>query len=253
MNIRNRSLDYRGSHCMELFKRGMFLLPVNHSRITKETIMNIRNRSLAFCTMLLLGTAAFLGGCATTGMDRSAKTSNSIQDVDNEIRKMVVQSDATAASLEVLIKPAQSDLKKSFDSYTKNVADLDSEGKRVFKRIDEMKANGTEYFAEWEKQGDTYTNQRIRELSEERRAKLAEVYAQVHVAGAGIKGSYNAYLADLKEIQKFLSNDLTPKGVESITPVANKSFQDLDVLKESVKPVISALDAIKAELYVDKK
>jgi len=82
---------------------------------------------------------------------------------------------------------------------------------------------------------------------------LAEIYAQVPEAGAGIKGSYNAYLTNLKEIQRYLSNDLTPKGIEAITPVANKTVQDLDALKASLKPVISALDDIHKELYSDTK
>jgi len=215
--------------------------------------MKLRNHSLAFFAMLLFGTVAFLNGCATTGMDRSVKTSNSIQEVDSEIRKMIVQIDATSTSLDNLVRPNQPDLKKSFDSYSDNVAELDSRGKRVLKRIDEMKSQSKEYFAEWEKQGDAYTNPRIRELSAERRNKLAEIYAQVPEAGAGIKGSYNAYLTNLKEIQRYLSNDLTPKGIEAITPVANKTVQDLDALKASLKPVISALDDIHKELYSDTK
>ncbi len=205
--------------------------------------------TLAFFIMLLLGTAAFLGGCATTGMDRSVKTSNSIQEVDSDIRKMVVQSDVTAASLDSLVKAGQPDLKKSFDTYSDDLAELDSQGKRVIKHVEEMKARKTEYFAEWEKQGDAFINPQIRELSEERRNKLAEIYAKVHTAGAGIKNAYLAYLTDLKEIQLYLSNDLTPKGIESIAPVAKKTVQDRDVLKTSLKPVIDALDEIKAELY----
>jgi hypothetical protein len=82
---------------------------------------------------------------------------------------------------------------------------------------------------------------------------LAQIYAQVPIAGAGIKGAYFDYLTDLKEIQKYLSNDLTPKGIEAITPVAQKSVQDRDALKESLKPLIVALDGIKAELYSEKK
>ncbi len=215
--------------------------------------MNIKKQSLAFFAMLLLGTVSFLGGCATTGMDRSVKTSNSIRDVDSEIRKMMVQIDLTAASLDSLVSPGKTDLKKPFDSYSDNLATLESEGQRVLKRMDEMKANSKEYFGEWEKQGDAFTNSDIRELSEERRSKLAAIYAQVPAAGAGVKGSYNAYLTDLKEIQKYLSNDLTPKGIEGITPVANKSVQNLDSLKSSLRPVITALDEIKAELYSGKK
>jgi seryl-tRNA synthetase len=199
--------------------------------------------------MLVLGTVSFLGGCATTGMDRSVKTSNSIREVDGEIRKMIVQIDVTAASLDAVVTTGQPNLKKTFDKYSDNVENLDKEGKRVIKRLEEMKVRSNEYFAEWEKEGDAFTNSEIRELSTERRTKLAASYARVPAAGAGIKGTYNAYLTDLKEIQKYLSTDLTPKGVEGITPVANKSVQDLDALKQSLQPVIAALDEIKAELY----
>jgi hypothetical protein len=215
--------------------------------------MKFAHHSLTLCAMLILGSATFMGGCATTGMDRAANTSNSIQEVDNELRKMVLQIDVTGASLDSLVKVGQPDLRKSFDIYSDNVAKLDSDGKRVMKRMDEMKTKSIEYFSEWEKTGISYTNPQIRELSEERRLKLAEMYAQVPAAGAGVKVAYLAYLTNLKEIQRYLSNDLTPRGVETITPVANKSMQELEVLKESLKPVITALDQIKAELYSGKK
>ena len=215
--------------------------------------MKLRNHSLALLAMLLLGTAAFLGGCATTGMDRSVKASNSIKEVDGDIRKMIIQIDATTASLDALVRAGQSDVKKSFKTYSHNVANLESHGEKVLKHVEEMKLRNKEYFSEWEKQGDTYTNPQIRELSEERRNKLADIYAQVHQAGGGIKFSYLAYLSDLKEIQLYLSNDLTAKGIEAITPVANKSSQDRDALKASIQPVISALDSIQAELYRGKK
>jgi hypothetical protein len=215
--------------------------------------MKLRNHSLAVFAMLLFATSAVLGGCATTGVERSVKTSNSIQEVDNEIRKMGVQIDVTAASLYTLVNTGKPDLKKSFDSYTDNVARLEKEGTKVLKRIDEMKSKSKEYFGEWEKEGDTFTNSEIRELSEQRRSNLAGLYARVPAAGAGIKGSYHAYLTDLKEIQKYLSNDLTPKGVAGVSPVANRSVQDLDALKLSLRPVVAALDDIKAELYNGKK
>lgn len=211
--------------------------------------MKLRNHSPAFLAILLLATAAFLGGCATTGMERSVKTSKSIQEVDSDIRKISGQIDVTATSLDSLVKAGQTDLKKSFDTYSGNLTELDRQGKQVIKHLEEMKARSTEYFAEWEKQGGAYTNPQIRALSEERRKKLAEIYAQVPKAGEGLQRAYLVYLTDLKEIQKYLSNDLTPKGVEAIAPVADKTVKDLDVLRASLKPVLSALDAIKVELY----
>lgn len=215
--------------------------------------MKHRSHSLAVFAMLVFSTAAFLGGCATTGMERSEKTANSIREVDSEIRKMIVQIDATAASLDSLVTIGQPDLKKSFVKYSDNLERMDSEGKKVTKRTEEMKIRSTKYFSEWEKDGDAFTNPEIRELSVERRTKLAEIYARVPAAGAGLKGTYHAYLTDLKEIQRYLSTDLTSKGVEAITPVARKSVQDLDALKASLTPVIAALDEIKVELNSGKK
>lgn len=215
--------------------------------------MNLKNYSLVFFSMLLLGILTVLGGCATTGMERSTATVNSIQEVDTEIRKMSFNIDITATSLDSLVKAEPTDLKRSFDIYSNNLTKLDTQGKLVLKRVAEMKSNSKEYFSEWEKQGETYTNPKIRELSVERRNKLAEIYAQVPIAGAGIEDAYQAYLTNLKEIHRYLSNDLTPNGVAAIAPVTQTAFRDLDRLLKSLKPLIVALDDIKAELYSGKK
>jgi hypothetical protein len=215
--------------------------------------MKLRNQSLALVTMLLLGTSSLLGGCATTGMDRSVSTSNSIRDVDSEIKKIIIQMDVTTKSLDALVAAGNPDLKKSFNAYSKQLDKLDDDGKRVLKRMDEMKSHSKEYFAEWEKQGVAYKNPEISALSEERRTKLAEIYARVPASAAGVKSSYLSYLTNLKEIKSYLSNDLTPKGIETITPVAKKAGEDMGTLKDSLQPVITALDEIKAELYSGKK
>jgi hypothetical protein len=70
----------------------------------------------------------------------------------------------------------------------------------------------------------------------------------VPAAGAGIEVTYLAYLSDLKEIQTYLSNDLTPQGIETIIPVADKTDRDLRALKESMQPVLAALNEIKTAL-----
>ncbi|MDZ4184828.1 MAG: DUF2959 family protein [Desulfuromonadales bacterium] len=214
--------------------------------------MKNRVHSLALVAICLLATTSFLGGCAKTGMQRSVKASNSIEQVDSEMRKMVTQIDATAASLDAVVSPGQSDLKKAFNTYSSNVVDLEKTGDKVLKYMAEMKVNTKEYFTEWAKEGDAYTNPRLRELSQERQNKLADIYAQVPAANEGVKESYQAYMTDLKEIQMYLSNDLTPNGIASVTPITQKSVRDLDRLKASMRPVIYALDEIKAELYSGK-
>lgn len=187
-------------------------------------------------------------GCATTGMQRSDKADTTMKAVENDIQQAVAQVDFTGASLEELVKPDQSDVKKAFRKYSANVDKMEELGKRMFDHADKMGAQGKEYFAEWRTQGNTYTNPQIQALSEQRRADLSAVFAKIPEASVGVKGAFKDYMSDIGEIRTFLSNDLTPKGVEAITPNARKAVTHGENLKDAVKPVLFAIGNARAEL-----
>ena len=210
--------------------------------------MTFRIRSVFPLVAPLLGVLLLLPGCATTGSGRAEKTTAKMEVVDSEIRQAVVQIDATGLSLEKLIAPGLSDTKDAFETYSENVVKMERLGEKLIKHTDEMSVRGKDYFAEWEKQGNTYTNPQIRELSEQRRSDLNTVYRKISESSIGVKGWFIAYMRDIKEIQSFLSTDLTDKGIASITPVARKAINDGTVLRNGVLPVLSALDGAKSEM-----
>ncbi|MHB8150112.1 MAG: hypothetical protein ACYDIB_08115 [Desulfobulbia bacterium] len=210
--------------------------------------MTFRIKSVFPLVAPLLGVLLLLSGCATTGSGRAEKTTAKMEVVDSDIRQAVVQIDATGISLEKLIKPGLSDTKEAFATYSENVVTMERLGEKLIKHTDEMSVRGKDYFAEWEKQGNAYTNPRIRELSEQRRADLHAVYRKISEFSIGVKGWFIAYMRDIKEIQSFLSTDLTDKGIASITPVARKAINDGTILRNGVLPVLSALDGAKSEM-----
>ncbi|MBU4179957.1 MAG: hypothetical protein KJ625_08480 [Actinobacteria bacterium] len=210
--------------------------------------MTFRIKSVFPLVAPLLGFLLLLPGCATTGSGRAEKTTAKMEVVDSEIRQAVVQIDATGLSLEKLITPGLSDTKGAFETYSGNVVKMERLGEKLIKHTDEMSVRGKDYFAEWEKQGNTYTNPQIRELSEQRRSDLNTVYRKISESSIGVKGWFIAYMRDIKEIQSFLSTDLTDKGIASITPVARKAINDGTVLRNAVLPVLSALDGAKREM-----
>ncbi|PKN23360.1 MAG: hypothetical protein CVU68_01430 [Deltaproteobacteria bacterium HGW-Deltaproteobacteria-3] len=210
--------------------------------------MTFRIKSVFPLVAPLLGFLLLLPGCATTGSGRAEKTTAKMEVVDSEIRQAVVQIDATGLSLEKLITPGLSDTKGAFETYSDNVVKMERLGEKLIKHTDEMSVRGKDYFAEWEKQGNTYTNPQIRELSEQRRSDLNTVYRKISESSIGVKGWFIAYMRDIKEIQSFLSTDLTDKGIASITPVARKAINDGTVLRNAVLPVLSALDGAKREM-----
>jgi hypothetical protein len=203
---------------------------------------------LVLFASLSLAAGFSLTGCATTGTERATKATNTMQTVETDYKRVSLQVDATNASLQELVNPDQSDMKRALDTYKTNVVKMEKLGKQLDKHTADMSAQGQNYFAEWEKQGNTYTNPQIRQLSEERRLKLREVFAQIPEASIGVKGSLHSYLVDIREILTYLSTDLTPKGVQSISSVAQKAMQDGEDLKTSVRPVLAAIDRVKAAM-----
>ncbi len=189
-----------------------------------------------------------MAGCATTGIERVAETTSKMQTVQTDIKQAVAQADATNTSLENLIKPEQKDLKSNFDAYSDNVGKMDKIGKQLNKHIDQMIARGRDYFTEWEREGETYKDVQLRELSAERRTELRKVFDQIPETSSDAKRSLDAYLTEINEIREQLSIDLTPKGVETITPIAEKTVRDGNDLKEAVKPMLSAMDRGMAEM-----
>lgn len=210
--------------------------------------MTFRIKSVFPLVAPLLGFLLLLPGCATTGSGRAEKTTAKMEVVDSEMRQAVVQIDATGISLEKLIAPGLSDTKGAFETYSENVVTMERLGEKLIKHTDEMSVRGTDYFAEWEKEGNTYTNPRIRELSEQRRSDLNTVYRKISESSIGVKGWFIAYMRDIKEIQSFLATDLTDKGITAITPVAQKAISDGTILRNAVLPVLSALDGAKREM-----
>jgi len=197
---------------------------------------------------LILGAALLLTGCATTGNQRSANTRATMKDVEQVYIRSSEQVDVTRGSLEGIVNPNQPDEKKAFDRYSNDVSKMGNLEKRLNKQGDQMRVQQKDYFEEWRMQGNTYTNPRIQALSEQRRADLTAVFANIAESSVGVKGALKAYMSDLRQIRTYLSTDLTPKGIESITPTVQQAIVDGDNLKEAIKPVLSSMDDARGEL-----
>jgi len=210
--------------------------------------MKLTNQSVAFLFIMLIVAVISIAGCSSTSIQRSKEATTTMQTMDNDIKLVIVQLDATNASLDELTKPGQSDAKKAFDLYTDNISKIEKMEKDFAKHADEMKARGKDYFEEWQKEDTKYKNPQIQELSEQRRTELSEIYGRIAENSIGVKDAFKAYVSDIKEIQIYLLNDLTSKGIEAIVPISKKVVDDGDNLKYAIKNVQTAIDRARAEM-----
>jgi len=195
-----------------------------------------------FSLAIAITAAIGMAGCATTGMERSARAQTSMTEMDKTIKLLLVHVDATGASLRELVKPDNTDVERAFLLYTENVSEMEQMEKNFTKHADEMDARGIDYFQEWQKEGDQYKNPRIQQLSEQRRLELSAIYDRIATSSIGVKEDLNTYVSDLKEIQSYLSNDLTPDGIRAIAPEARKVARKGSELKYDITDIQTAVN-----------
>lgn len=186
--------------------------------------------------------------CATTGMQRSQDTRTTMESMDNDIQEASRQLDATGSSLDELMRPGQTDVKQAFESYKYNVNKMEAMEKKFAKHAEQMKAQGNNYFEEWKKEGDEYSNPTIQQLSDQRREELWKVYDKIAENSIGVDEAFKTYVSDVKEIQTYLSNDLTTKGIAAIGPTSEKVVSDGDSLKYAIQKLQTAIQDVRAEM-----
>lgn len=220
--------------------------------------MKIRILPILFTTLLFVGSIAPLTGCSLmpkkSGVDLAEKSTTSMQDVETDIREANAQIDPVSASLNNVITVGQSsgvnpaEVKKAFTDYSKNVDEMQKLNDRLSKDLEQMNASVNNYFQQWTAQGATYTNPELQKLSQEERARLRTSFTELESRSAGVRGNLNAYLAEIKQIQMYLSNDLTPTGISRVSSIAKTAEQKGNELKASFKPVLTELAQTRAEL-----
>jgi len=213
--------------------------------------MKQTNQSVVYVFTLFIIVVLMIAGCNSNGsnsMERSDKASTTMQTMDDDIKLVIVQLEATGASLAELTKSGQSDVKKAFELYSDNVTKIEKLEKDFAKHAEEMKVRGADYFDEWQKEGDKYENPQIQALSEQRRAELGVIYGRIAENSIGMDEAFKAYVSDVKEIQSFLSNDLTAKGVESIAPISRKAVTEGNRLKNEIKKLQTSIETARLEM-----
>ena len=198
--------------------------------------------------LLCLATVFAVSACSTTGMQRSEEVQSTMRTVDNDIKSIVVQLDAIGSSLDELTKPGQADLKRAFDLFSDNASKIKKMEQDFAKHANEMESSGKAYFNEWDNDSQKYDNPEIQKRSNERRAELGNTYDKIAQNNVGVKEAFRAYVSDINEIERFLSNDLTSDGLDSISVVTNKSLNNGTHLKNELQNLQAAIEEARVKM-----
>ncbi len=206
------------------------------------------NKSLTLVA-LAAGAAWLFSGCGTTsGYKQADRTGAGIAEFRNEIVNGKKAIDETMKALGQIAVSANTNPRKAFEHYSKCVANLESTSNKVKKRADDMRAQGKAYFTQWEQQLAQVQNPEIRKLAEERKAKLQAAFDSIKKFSEPLKEQFAPWMSDLKDLQKYLSNDLTIAGVDAAKDLFTKTQSEgLDVQK-SMDGLVTELNTVAAAI-----
>ena len=203
----------------------------------------IRLTSLAIAASL----AGLLAGCGTTsGYKQADKTGAGISEFRTEIVNAKKAIDQTVQALNQVAVSANTDPRKPFEQFTKSLSKLESVAEKARKRGEQMKAQGKAYFDQWEKQLAEVNNPEIRRLADEQKTKLRATFASIKKYSEPLKAQFEPWLSDLKDLQKYLSNDLSVSGVAAAKDLFAKTQAEGVEVQKSMDALVGELNTVAA-------
>jgi len=215
------------------------------------------NSLVALAALTVAATQLFTAVPASAGNYKQAdKTGASIAEFRDEIVTIKKEVDAALVALDKVVATADTDPRKAFKEFDKAVPRVDSAATKAKKRAEDMKAKGQDYFKQWEKELAGVTNPDIRALAEKRKAQLQAAFDNIKTTMEPAKEQFNPWLANLKDLQKYLSNDLTIAGIDAAKDLTAKAKSEGQQVQKSLDKVIAELNTIAAAVTpakVEKK
>jgi phage shock protein A len=176
----------------------------------------------------------FSTGCASDNYKESANTAAELNQSSGMITKGNRLIDESLADLNDLVSNPNADLRKQYKRFDNAVNELGESAKDLASKAGEMKAQGADYFAKWDKESAQIQNEDIRGRSETRRNEVASRFNRMSEQYDQAKTAFRPFLSDLRDVQKFLSTDLTAGGLAAIRDTAAKATKDAVTIKESL-------------------
>lgn len=216
----------------------------------QEKTMKSTNKAASLLALVAMASlATFLGGCASSyGYKQADKTGAGIAGFRDEVVNGKKAIDATMKSLGNIAASANSDPRPAFEQYKKDVAALDSAAAKIRKRAQAMQQQGQAYFNQWQAELANVSNPDIRKLAEDRKAKLKEAFDTISKTTQPLKEKFDPWMADLKDVQVYLGNDLTVNGVDALKKTFKRAASEGADIQAAMDDLVAELNTISATI-----
>jgi hypothetical protein len=212
----------------------------------------VENRSIrtflitAFCSLAI----TFVGsrpGLAADTFKQSAELKGKTSKTSKDIDKYVTKLDKTEQVLSAVGRDEGQEVKKRYESFSREVKELEEAQKHAASDIDEMKATSTEYFSSWDAAITQMSNPDLKQASSERRSKIMKDHLELTATLSYLGSHLQPFMSNLQDLKSFLGADLSPANVAKAGDMIQKSQADAQALKGTIAGVQKTLKQFLGE------
>jgi hypothetical protein len=155
------------------------------------------------------------------------------------------QVDKTLSSLSSLANPNQTNVPVALQSYSAELTKMDQYAQRTRAEAEAMQQQRSQYFIKWEQKAAETDNATIRAAAEAQRDRLRAANERITTAAGQTRDSYQAFMAELRDVQKFVAKEPNRESITVLGPSVTKAQQDGQQVKQRIDDLIVELDAVE--------
>jgi chromosome segregation ATPase len=195
----------------------------------------------------VLGCASDSGGEKTPGEQRAGAAVTGLKETRTELAAGRAQIDKTVAAMNAL-RDGQGQLPAKFATFNAEVKKTEEHAAKTRARAADMRARAGEYQSKWRQEAGKIDDPALRAAANARAEQVRERYDGITTKANEARAAYEPFMKQLKGVQTYLSNDLTPAGVKSAGDVFDRATADGKTVSEKISAVIAELDSVASDL-----
>jgi len=156
--------------------------------------------------------------------------------------------DATATAVQNLASNDVTNLQAPYQVFSRAVDDLSNQLEKLSPRIQSIRERGDSYVQAWQEDLGSYQSLDIRANSAARRNEVLESFRKLNTELQAAEASLHPVLMSLKDMQLYLSTDLTASGVTSIQQQFGRISTQIADAQQRLQSLVADLDRVSTEL-----
>ena len=210
------------------------------------------HRSLRIASLAALtgfgACALFSTGCATRGYEKAASTSDAVTAASTQAELTLRQIDDATTALHRVVDNPPVDLKTPLEQYRSQIAALERSVAQLRVQTDDMSQQGRNYFDTWDQRLSQMQNEDIRARSAARQQEVASRFSDIQRRYQDARRALDVLMPNLRDIQSALGIDLTPQGVQGVSPVVAQTDRNAAAAREALSHLAEGLRTLGTTL-----